>query len=295
MASLLGLDIGGSRSRARLCVGGTVVADAESGSASVPAAGLDAARAAMSALLAQLPLSPGDRVDAVCAGAAGISVPACRQFLHESLAPLARDGTVLIVPDSMLVLPAAGLGSGIAVICGTGSSAVGTWQGRQARAGGWGYLLGDEGGGYSIVRSAVRELLGRRDRGGPPGRLAADLLAAAGAGSVNELAEQFYADPRPRHWAQHAPLVLDSDDPAAARILGEAAGALAGLAAETAGRLHAPRTAPVVLAGGLAGHQRLERATRAALTGKTGFPNVSKLATAPVAGALRLAAATIGG
>jgi N-acetylglucosamine kinase-like BadF-type ATPase len=287
---LLGLDIGATRSRARLCVDGELVAEAEAPGASVTAVGLATAERNLAALLAGLPLGRSPEIDAVCAGSAGISVPAARTFLHDHLAPLTRAGTVVIVHDAMLALPAAGLDEGIAIICGTGSCAVGLYEGREARAGGWGYLLGDEGSGYSIVRAALRVLLDRRDRGLPPGSLGEKLLAATGADGVAALQEAFYAQPHPRHWARHAPLVLDSTDPAAPGLRSEAARALAGLAAATAGKLSAPRTIPVVLAGGLARHQALLSATRHALEDPPAFTNVRPLQAPPVAGAIALAA-----
>ena len=153
-------------------------------------------------------------------------MPGAEEFLADRLAPLTRTGTVIVVNDAMLVLPAAGLDEGVAVICGTGSIAVGAWPGRQARSGGFGYLLGDEGSGYWITRAAVRALLDRRDRGVPLGALGETLLAAAGASHIDELQRMFYDFPHPRRWAGHAPLVLDADDPAARSITVEAAQAL---------------------------------------------------------------------
>ena len=44
-------------------------------------------------------------------------------------------------------------------------------EGREARSGGYGYLLGDEGGGYSVVRDAVREALREYYAGLEPGTL----------------------------------------------------------------------------------------------------------------------------
>jgi N-acetylglucosamine kinase-like BadF-type ATPase len=289
VSTLLGLDIGATRSRARLCEDGTVTAEAEAPGASVPAVGLAGAKRNLDELLTGLPLRPGG-VDAICAGSAGISVAGASKFLRDYLAPLTRTGTVLIVNDTMLVLPAAGLAEGIGVICGTGSCAVGRYGGGEVRSGGWGYLLGDEGSGYSIVRAAVRVLLDRRDRGLSPGELGTALLAAAGAGDVAALQESFYAEPHPRHWARHAPLVLDSPDPAAAAITAEAALALAGLAASAADKLAAPRSIQVVLAGGLSGHQALVSAARGALAASAGFSDVFVLTAPPVAGAVHLAA-----
>jgi glucosamine kinase len=293
VSRLLGLDIGGTLSRARVCMDGDVVAEAEAASASLTANGADGATAALADLLAQLPLDPNRPFDAVCAGSAGSNVPGAREFLHDRLAPLTKAGTVVIVNDAMLVLPAAGLDAGVGVICGTGSIAVGRWQQREARSGGFGYLLGDEGSGYWIARAALRALLDRRDRGVPLGVLGDHLLAAEGVDSIDALHRLFYDQPYPRHWARHAPLVLDSGDPAATLITAEAAQALAALVASTAQRLGAPAGPPVVLAGGLMAHLALRAATERAIGEALPGSDVRVLTEPPVTGAVRLAGAAV--
>jgi glucosamine kinase len=288
---VLGLDIGGSQSRAQLCNDGEVVAESQAASASVVAAGAARAGSALADLLAQLPLDRRHSLDAVCAGSAGNSVPATREFLTSNLAPLTRSGTVLVVSDAMLVLPAAGLRAGIAVICGTGSIAIGSYQGAAVQAGGWGYLLGDEGSGYWIVRSAIRVLLDRKDRGVPPGELGERLFKATSVRTISALQGLFYATPQPRVWAKHAPVVLDNADPAAATIAARAAEALAGLAVSAAERLAAPSDLPVVLSGGLLAHGGLEAAVRKRIEKARPGSDVRILETPPVTGAVRLAEA----
>ena len=63
VSRLLGLDIGGTSSRARVSVDGDVIAEAEASSASLTAAGLDSAAAALDDVLAQLPIDPGQPFD----------------------------------------------------------------------------------------------------------------------------------------------------------------------------------------------------------------------------------------
>jgi N-acetylglucosamine kinase-like BadF-type ATPase len=75
--------------------------------------------------------------------------------------------TSLVVHDSLAALQAATDGKpGIIVISGTGCVAAGLNEaGQYARAGGWGYLIDDEGSAYDIgakaLRSAFRMLDGR--------------------------------------------------------------------------------------------------------------------------------------
>ena len=291
---VLGLDIGGSTTRARLEADGTLVGEASGGSASMTAAGPERAAAALADVLGQLPVPPGS-LDAVCAGAAGaLTAAGTHDFLRATLAPLTARGRVVVVDDASLILPAAGLTDGIAIICGTGSIAAGRWQGQSARAGGWGYLLGDEGSGYWIVRSAIRALLTRRFRGEPAGPLGAGLLAAAGVSDLEELRAAFYRHPAPRHWARFAPVVLDSADPEAASATRAAADALADLAVQIAGQLGAPAELPVVLAGGLMQHAALRAAALAAVTRVRPEGAARILDVPPVIGAVRLALAAAG-
>ena len=291
MSRVLGLDIGGTQSRAQLCVNGDIIAESKAASASLVAVGAVSAGAALADLLSRLPLDPGPRLDAICVGSAGTSVPGTRQFLTERLAPLTRSGQVVIVKDAMLILPAAGLGAGIALIGGTGSVAFGSYQGRDVHSGGWGYLLGDEGSGYWMVRSALRVLLDRRDRGAPLGELGDRLLEATGAGHLGALHELFYARTHPRYWASYAPLVLGCPDPAAATITASAADALAGLAVSAAERLGAPPGLPVVLSGGLFRHAGLETTVRVAIEEARPGSDVRTLNRQAVTGAVRLALA----
>ena len=57
---------------------------------------------------------------------------------------------------------------GIIVIAGTGSIAFGrNAQMQTARAGGWGYIFGDEGGGFDIAKNALRRALQFEEGWGP--------------------------------------------------------------------------------------------------------------------------------
>ena len=72
-----------------------------------------------------------------------------------------------IVHDSAIALAGAlGGKDGIVTIAGTGSVAFGTdTRGGSARAGGWGYLLGDEGSAFTIARRALAYAMLEHDRG----------------------------------------------------------------------------------------------------------------------------------
>jgi N-acetylglucosamine kinase-like BadF-type ATPase len=148
-----------------------------------------------------------------------------------------------ITHDALIALVGATGGEpGVVVIAGTGSIAFGrNAGGRTARAGGWGYAFGDEGGAFDLVRKALRAIL-RFDEGwGPPTALRDALLGATGTGDANDLLHRFYTDEFPRaRIAAFAALVNEvamSGDAVARDILSGAAQSLAAIAAAVRGQL----------------------------------------------------------
>jgi glucosamine kinase len=290
MTRVLGLDVGGTNSRARLVTDGELVGEASGPSASLAAAGREQATATLATLLGDLALRPGAGLDAVCIGTAGTSASESDAFFLELFSPLTSSGRVVIVNDARLVLAAAGLGDGIACIAGTGSIAVGVVAGQEERAGGWGYLLGDEGSGYWVARQAVRELAERNDSRLPLGPLGAAVLEATGCPDFRSLFQLWYDRRTPDAWAVLAPLVLDCGDPFSRELLQAAATALAAIVSSVHYRLGSPAALPVLLAGGLLTHHE-GLAERTLLAIKSTAPSLvaSVSNEPPVAGAVRLA------
>jgi glucosamine kinase len=278
--TVLGLDVGGSKTHALLVAAGALLAERTVASANIASVGPAAAGAALDALAAPLPEVP----HAVCAGAAGADSPAGRARLARLLAERFPGARVEVTHDAAIILAAAGLNAGVVLIAGTGSVAWGRRaDGEQARAGGWGYPLGDEGSGYGITREAVRRALADVDVGAPVGPLTARPLDATGLDRPWQLLDRFYENPERRYWASLAGLAIAGDDPASREITEEAARALAALVATVTARLGT--TGPTVLAGGLAVHQPTLSGRVAALLGG----EVRVLDRAPAWGAVRLA------
>ena len=119
--------------------------------------------------------------DAVFVGAGGIDTDADAEQLRRLVAPHAPHADVTVIHDTRLILAAGGTDTGIAIISGTGSAAWGiNAAGQTGRAGGWGYLLGDEGSGYWFGREAVRHSLDRANRGQDIDQLTRELLGYCG-------------------------------------------------------------------------------------------------------------------
>jgi N-acetylglucosamine kinase-like BadF-type ATPase len=152
----------------------------------------------------------------------------------------------LITHDAWVALAGATAGEpGIAVIAGTGSIAFGrNRDGRTARAGGWGYMFGDEGSAFDIARQALRAALREEEGWGPPTALRRTLLDAMGAANANDLLHGCYAGDFSRdRVAGIAPLIegaAAAGDPIAQDILKGAAHSLAILAAAVRGQLFQP-------------------------------------------------------
>jgi len=143
----------------------------------------------------------------------------------------------LITHDAHIALAGATGGEpGIVVIAGTGSMVFGrNAAGVTARAGGWGYIFGDEGGAFDLVRQALRAVLRNEEGWGPPTALREALLEVASARTANQLLHLLYTDEYPRDrvasWANLVDQAARAGDAVAGDILGSAAQALATLAA----------------------------------------------------------------
>jgi N-acetylglucosamine kinase-like BadF-type ATPase len=285
--TVIGVDIGGSKTHGIRAVDGTPVTEAVAGSANLAAVGAAEAGRQLGILFTQLGVGA---VEAVCVGAAGADGVESIATITRLVTDLAPGALVSVVHDARLVLAAEGLDAGVALISGTGSV---TWgrraDGTEARAGGWGHILGDEGSGYRVALDAVRHALDRMDAGVPADPLTTSLVSDCGLADRTELIDFFYARQDKRYWAERAAVVTGlaaQGDPVAARIVATAADALAALATRALGRLDLP--GPVVLGGGFAVHQpQLQQAVRERLAGV----EVRVLTHAPAVGAVRLAAA----
>ena len=185
-------------------------------------------------------------------------MPAARGRLRELLERKLEGCRVTVVHDARLVLAAADVEAGVALVAGTGSVAYGrTIDGREAQRGGWGWMIGDDGSAAWIARQAARTVMRRFDAGEPPGDLGEALLAASGAGDAREMVARLHAMHEPMQWAALASTVFATAraDGGAMWIVERAAGALARLGNEVEQSLHTG--GPVVLAGGLLLHQPL--------------------------------------
>jgi N-acetylglucosamine kinase len=193
-------------------------------------------------------IDPGTvRFQSACFGMSG--GPADKQKI---LAGMLKTELLTVTTDAVIALAGATAGGpGIITIAGTGSIAYGrNAAGHSARAGGWGYIFGDEGGGFDIVRQALRAVLRHEEGWGPETSLRVALLAATAARDANELLHRFYTQDWPRPRIASLARLVDVEavrgDSVALEILRKAARRLAMLAASVRGQLW-DRGAPVLV------------------------------------------------
>ncbi|MGQ0779241.1 MAG: N-acetylglucosamine kinase [Pseudonocardiales bacterium] len=187
---VLGVDLGGSRCRALLADTGGVrhrAGHARGGHpGSDPAGALAGVAGAVAAALEGTPPSAVCRVVLGAAGYSAVATPPTARALAQVWSAAGLRCPVRVRPDCEVAF-AAGTPSpnGIVLVSGTGSMAARIAnRSMAARAGGHGWILGDEGSGFWLGREAVREALRVLELGVPPsGELTSRVLAAVLGGA----------------------------------------------------------------------------------------------------------------
>jgi glucosamine kinase len=193
----------------------------------------------------------------VVAGIAGLSAtPNASEWFRTTLAQLLNleSQQVTIHDDIYLAyLNAFEPGEGILIYAGTGSVAYYLSEdGSRLRAGGFGYLIDDAGGGYWIGREALKQVLRWADETDTPQQpLARVMYETLGATRWSEISALIYTDGRSKvaSLAPAVALAAAQGDEAATNILKEAGRELAKLGQVLINRLGRPL--PVALAGGI--------------------------------------------
>ncbi|HJT80144.1 MAG TPA: N-acetylmuramic acid 6-phosphate etherase [Chthoniobacterales bacterium] len=147
---------------------------------------------------------------------------------------------------------ALGHGEGIVVNAGSGSSVTGRRGDKIEKAGGWGHILGDVGGGYSLSIRALRLILREYDLHRGEVQLSAQMLRALSLNNLDELVRWVQVAEKV-DIAMLAPVVFEAamaGDERVCEILEDGARVLCEYTEAVASRLHllAPK---VMLLGGL--------------------------------------------
>lgn len=267
---VLGIDAGGTKTVCLLAdMQGRTLAEARGGGANLQAHGeLEVEKVLHHVMTTALSASPLGRDGApggldvtpavICLGIAGVDRPQDAETVRGIMERIGWKARTLVVNDALVAL-AAGAGDepGVVVIAGTGSIAYGRNSGdRAARAGGWGYLLGDEGSGFWIGRRALSAIVRAADGRGPATALTGLVMTHLNLVRPSDLIHQtYYRDLRRGAIAGLAPLVERAraeGDPVASDLLQQAARELAAAASSVVTRLDMRgEVFPTILAGGI--------------------------------------------
>jgi len=254
---VLGLDGGGTETR---CVivhsSGRVIARGMEGPSNPITVGMH--RAVGNLIKAVNDASEKSGIDVFTAstlGIAGTDRPNIRKQMSNLLPQ--ELGRISIVSDAESALAGAtSCNPGVIAISGTGSIAYAVnSEGKRARAGGWGWKVGDEGSGYSIGREAIRASLkafdGRVRETGLVDVLCEELCLQ----KIDEIIDWVYSDDiKPHDVAALAPLVAEESsrgDEIARHILQNAGSELGDAALAVICRLNLEGSFKVAINGGV--------------------------------------------
>lgn len=299
---VIGIDGGATHTAALLAdaATGAIIGRGESGPSNIQAVGVEAALRELEVAVAaafDAAAVPRGKVAAACLGLAGcdrsegldiIGGWARRVALAEHLS-VANDATLLFAAGTPE-------GWGLAVIAGTGSIAFTLDRnGNDGRAGGWGYLLGDEGSAWLVALNGLRAACRAADRAGPPTRLLDAFLKQLGTSDPREFIPAVYRGVWDRAAiAGLAPIVLEAaeaGDDVAHKLVVREVTELARTAATAVDAAQLPRLAlPVAVAGGLVERSAFYRGLFVeALRGHGIHPGVVTVVDDPAVGAVTLA------
>ena len=296
---VLGVDAGGTKTVCQLAdATGTVLAEMRGAGAHLQSVGEPGVEAVLRDLINRaLDKCGRPQIAAMCLGMAGVDQPVEADIVRRIMERIGQHSRALVVNDALIALEAgAPAAPGVVVIAGTGSMAYGRdAHGHAARAGGWGFVLADEGSGYWLGRQALRAAVRAVDHRGPRTILTDRVFAHYGVSRSADLAREVYAGGvKP---AAIASLAADVDsaagdgDAVALKIIDAAATELAWAARAVARRLHLEQ-GPIILSGGVFQLARtLDGRVRRALEADLPSAPVRVLDVEPAYGAVRFALA----
>jgi N-acetylglucosamine kinase-like BadF-type ATPase len=256
---VLGIDVGGTKT---VCLlgddEGRIVSTAKGPGANLQAVGELQLEKVLHTVMEETVAQQNAVPAAICLGIAGVDRPEDATVVRGIMSRIGYKARILVVNDALIALQAGiGAAAGIVIVAGTGSIAYGCdSQGRAARAGGWGYVLGDEGSGYWIGRLALRAVVREADGRGQPTSLTPRVLAHFAVARPGELFQTVYRqDFKPAAvaaLATHVQHARDEGDAVATAILDRGAKELVAAAESVANQLDLTgEEFSFVLAGGM--------------------------------------------
>ncbi|WP_244277680.1 BadF/BadG/BcrA/BcrD ATPase family protein [Mesorhizobium erdmanii] len=286
---IAGVDIGGTKTRIMAYLGEHMIADEVLVTESWRIRQMESDATTLAGIVTGL--CGGVAPAALAVGAHGCDTgEQCLRF--QELLRARTAGAVQVVNDAELMVPAAGHLAGIGVVAGTGSIAVArTADGKMLAAGGWGWILGDEGSAPALVREAAKAIRHSLDRGEDGDPLIAALMRELGTDDQTKLGILLNETRGAAVWGRYANAVFDAaiaGSVLATRVIREGGAGLAALVELLIERGANP--ALVVAGGGVISEQPMLMAAFVEAMAKVSpSSQVLLLREPPVVGAVALA------
>ena len=194
-----------------------------------------------------------------CLGMAGLGRAEDKKVIGQICNEIGINNARILTHDAHIgLVGGTGKQEGVIIISGTGSIVYGiNGRGEETRAGGWGYLIGDEGSGYDIARKGLQAIARATDDRDMPTALTNHILKRLELNEPSELIRWVHAAKRDEI-AQLAQLVFhtaETGDTITTRIINSAADELVLAAAAVIKRLTFTAPFDIVLSGGNLVHQ----------------------------------------
>lgn len=260
---IIGIDGGGTKTVGILTTEtGQLLAQTQSGPANYHVVGETQTQAVLEGVVSELSEKAGiSRTSPIrfCLGMAGLGRAEDQQVIGQICDELGIQENRILTHDAHIAL----IGGteqqeGVIIISGTGAIVYGiNTDGKEARASGWGYLLGDEGSGYDIAIRGLRAVARAADGRDEPTELTSRILNKLELNVPSELIRWVHAASRDTV-AHLAEIVFDTaltTDNVAERIVDEAADELVRATSSVIGQLEFKEPFDVVLSGGNLIHQ----------------------------------------
>ena len=262
---IIGIDGGGTKTSGILAMGtGQHLAQAQSGPANYHVVGEVKTQAVLEDLIGELYAKAGiPRTSPVrfCLGMAGLGRAADREVIGRICDEIGICKNRVLTHDAHIALVGGTeKQAGVIVISGTGAIVYGiNADGREARASGWGYLLGDEGSGYDLAIKGLQAVARAADGRGDRTELTDRILKRLELNEPSELIRWTYAASRGTI-AELAEVVFNTAktrDTVAECIVDEAVDELVCAAVSVIEQLEFTEPFDIVLSGGNLIHQTM--------------------------------------
>ena len=262
---LIGIDGGGTHSTAAAAwPDGRIAGVAYGDGLNYHHIGIEKVRLRLEDMVSRLCAQTGARCPLVCVGMSALDAPADDQTLDRFAAGCLERDQLDLQSDAYAALMGFTRGNpGMIVICGTGSMLLMLDEnGTQHVSGGWGYLLSDEGSGYTLAREALLAVIDESEGLGNATRLTAHALHYFAVSAPRMIIDRIYAPDftpdRLAGFARHVLAEAESGEPTALAILKKTMSRLAVQAAQLMKK--APGADRVGLYGGVFMHSPAARA-----------------------------------